>query len=65
MLRTAARRGLFSALTLAAGLALAACAITEEGESVCPEQGSGAASWPYCAPAEPGGHQPADFPDLP
>jgi len=51
---------------LAAGvtaLSVAACAAFPEGESTCADRGSGEASWPYCAPSEPGGHSPADFPD--
>lgn len=49
----------------AAGLgamALGACALMPEGESVCPDRGPNTGSWPYCGSAQPGGPGPADEP---
>ena len=44
-------------------VSVSACIAFPEGESTCADRNSGEASWPYCAPAEPAGHSPADFPD--
>ncbi|MEO1038779.1 MAG: hypothetical protein AAFX09_04480 [Pseudomonadota bacterium] len=51
-----------AAALAAIGLLLAGCAQLVEGPSVCTDQGISAPNWPYCAPAEPGGHGPADDP---
>ncbi|GGG89555.1 MAG TPA: hypothetical protein DF715_13565 [Oceanicaulis sp.] len=47
------RTALLAGFTTALGL-LAACA-NVPGETVCPERGQNSASWPYCAPSDPGG----------
>ena len=41
---------------------LSSCLIMPDGDSTCTEGGPNSASWPYCAPAEPGGPGPADDP---
>jgi hypothetical protein len=43
-------------------MALSACALMPEGESVCPDRGPNTGSWPYCGSAPPGGPGPADDP---
>lgn len=48
---------------LAAVLAfLSACAVMPGEDAVCTEPGPNNPGWPYCAPADPGGHQPGDDP---
>jgi len=46
----------------ALGLFASACAYLADAPSTCTDQGMSSPSWPYCAPAEPGGHSPADDP---
>lgn len=49
---------------IAFSVALAGCLTPYEGgDSVCPGQGPNSPNWPYCHPSEPGGSQPADFPE--
>ena len=50
-----------SVFTLAAaGLTLSACANLPDYPTTCTDRGSSSDSWPYCAPAEPGGSLPSD-----
>ena len=46
----------------AIGLIASGCAQLVDAPSTCTDQGISSPSWPYCAPAEPGGHSPADDP---
>ena len=43
-------------------VALSGCAAFPSGDSTCTGQGPNSASWPYCAPSEPGGPGPVDDP---
>lgn len=51
---TRLRRAVLAAGAMTAASVMAACA-NVPGETVCPERGQTSASWPYCAPSEPGG----------
>ena len=43
-------------------VALSGRAAFPSGDSTCTGQGPNSASWPYCAPSEPGGPGPVDDP---
>ena len=45
-----------------AGLLLGGCVLIPDDDAICDEGSPNAGSWPYCAPAEPGGPGPADDP---
>jgi len=60
--RIARRAGLIAAAAGLGVMALGACALMPEGESVCPDRGPNTGSWPYCGSAQPGGPGPADEP---
>ncbi len=48
---------LISAASLAATLGLAACETTPQRSAICADGSSAEASWPHCAPNEPGGRR--------
>ena len=56
------RRFIRAAAPFAIVLAVTGCAMFPEGDSTCTGQGPNSASWPYCAPSEPGGPGPVDDP---
>ncbi|KAA5804014.1 hypothetical protein F1654_09530 [Alkalicaulis satelles] len=54
------RAALRGAAAAGGALALGACALMPDGESVCPDRGPNTGSWPYCGEAPPGGPGAAD-----
>lgn len=52
---------LIAPASLAAAL-LGGCVLIPDDDAVCAEDSPNSASWPYCAPSEPGGSGPVDDP---
>lgn len=62
IIRAAIRACVIASGGVAALVALSACAMLPGEETTCTEPGPNNPGWPYCAPADPGGHGPADDP---
>ena len=45
-----------------AGFLLSGCVLIPDDDAICDEDSPNTGSWPYCAPAEPGGPGPVDDP---
>lgn len=56
------RTAALGAAGLTALIGVSACAIAPGEDAICTEPGPNSPGWPYCAPAEPGGHTPGDDP---
>ncbi|MFP4518481.1 MAG: hypothetical protein ACLFQ5_03405 [Oceanicaulis sp.] len=59
---TAIRKAALGLASLAGLAALSACAINPGEDAICTDPGPNNPGWPYCGPADPGGHQPGDDP---
>lgn len=60
-MRLKSAAGLAATISLAAAC-LGGCVLIPDDDAVCTERGPNSASWPYCAPSDPGGPGPVDDP---